>query len=423
MTYDEALRFLAERQETKWKLGLSRIESLLSSLGDPQDAVPTIHVAGTNGKGTFCAMLSSSLREAGYRAGMFTSPHLVGPTERIRVDGKPIPPGEFGRMIDRARAAEDEPASYFELVTGAGLEFFRERKVDVAVVEVGMGGRLDATNAVREPLLTVITSIGFDHMVHLGDTLPEIAGEKAGILKRGVPCLCGDIPPEALETIRGKAESLGAPLLFPESSLKCGKAHWSEGSRELETPDGRRLTVGLLGRSAAPNASLAMAAAAVLRRKGFDIPDDALARGLAQTDWRGRFQVERLGGKTLILDGAHNVPAVEALAETWDESPWSREDATFIFGCLRDKEYGSVLRILAPRMRRVILTRPETHRAKDPRVLADELRALRVRDVSVIEDPLAAFRAWRESAVPVGVVCGSLYVVGRVLGSLSEVPA
>ncbi|MFH1725698.1 MAG: folylpolyglutamate synthase/dihydrofolate synthase family protein [Elusimicrobiota bacterium] len=430
MTYREALRFLEERQETRWKLGLSRIQGLLAALGDPQDGLACVHVAGTNGKGTFAALLAEVLRAAGLRVGLFTSPHLREPLERIRVDGEAVPPGEFGRLIARARAAEPERASYFELVTAAAFLCFRERKVDVAVIEVGLGGRLDATNVLKRPLLSVITSIAIDHASHLGHTLAAIAGEKAGIVKRGVPCLCGGIAPEALAVIRERVRASGARMIEPRPGLRTVAARWEEGVQELETPEGRRLSLRLLGEAAARNASLALAAVAELRAQGLRIPEEAVARGFSEVRWPCRFEVVRIPapkegypGRAVVLDGAHNPAAMEAFLSTWSGSPWSRQETVFIVGLLRDKGYAEIARMLAPFARHVVATQPPSPRALKADDLARALRAAGCQDVAVEPDPEAAWRAWERSAASAGVVCGSFYLLGGILGSMRCVPA
>jgi dihydrofolate synthase/folylpolyglutamate synthase len=415
MTYRQALSLLGERQEVRWKLGLSRIRGLLRGLGDPQDAVPAIHVAGTNGKGGLCAMLESILRTAGYRVGLYTSPHLVRPTERIRLGGSEIGPRDFGRMIGAARDAETGTASFFELLTAAAFLHFRERGADIAVIETGLGGRLDATNVLRKPLLTAIPSIGFDHTQWLGQTLAAIALEKSGILKPGSPCLCGELPPEAAAVVRRRGRTVGCPVEFVRRSLRSVRSIWGEGRQELADGDGGLWSVPLLGDGAVLNASIARRAAEHLR-----VPGEAVRRGLSDFRWPGRFQVVRTGSRTLVLDGAHNAPAMEAFTSTWRRSPWGGRDAVFMVGCLKDKDRGALVRILSRVARKVILAKPDSPRALDPAALVPLFEGAGVRVLAVEPSAERALRAWRRTGSPVGAVCGSLYLVGDALRSLEK---
>jgi dihydrofolate synthase/folylpolyglutamate synthase len=421
MTFQEALKLLERRQEAKWKLGLSRIEGLLSALGDPQDAIPAVHAAGTNGKGSFCAVLASILSAAGYKTGLFTSPHLVTPRERIRVDGKPISEEDFGREVGEAAAAEPEEATYFELITAAAFLHFRRVRADFSVVEVGMGGRLDATNAIKTPALSVITSIAHDHGRHLGSTLSEIAGEKCGILKEGVVCVSGEHAYEPLKTIRRRAYEAAAPLIVHRGELTPIETDWENGVQTVRGEDGDRFEFGMLGAPARRNASLALRAVEELRAQGVSIPDEAVARGLREARWSARFEVRREeGGRFLVVDGAHNPAAMEAFCADWERSPFARMEASFLVSILADKDVDAVLRILAPRVRRAICCAPATHRALPAADLARRLRGLGVPEATVVEDPLEAVEAWRAAGTRVGAVVGSFYSAGRVLSAMRE---
>ncbi|HBL15249.1 MAG: hypothetical protein A2X36_03240 [Elusimicrobia bacterium GWA2_69_24] len=422
MNYEGALRLLEERQDVRWKTGLTRSSALLRGLGDPQDAVPCVHVAGTNGKGTVCALLANILGAAGLRVGLNTSPHLADPRERMLVGGRRISREDFGRMVGRARDAEEDEASWFELLTGAAFLHFRERKADIAVVEVGLGGRLDATNVIRAPLLTVITSISFDHTQQLGHTLAAIAAEKAGIVKPGVPCISGEDAPEALGAIRARCAEVGAPLITSRPVLRTVAERWEDGSQELECEDGRRLRLRLMGAAAATNASIVLAAVSELRTRGLAIPDAAVARGFAELDWPCRFQVARESSRTVVLDGAHNVAAMESFTETWRRSPWSRQDPLFVLGMLKDKDAGAMARLLASQVRRAIVTQPPSPRALPAAELAGLLRDAGCAEVSVEPDPEAAWKAWKRSGAGVGVVCGSFYLAGQIWSRLRGVP-
>ncbi|MEK7745730.1 MAG: Mur ligase family protein, partial [Elusimicrobiota bacterium] len=271
-TLAATLRFLDSRGETRWDLGLSRIRGLLGRMGDPQDAVPSIHVAGTNGKGTVCAFLASILKESGLRTGLYTSPHLLDVRERVAVDGKPVPARAFAAAVDAARRAERDPATYFELLTAAAFHHFREAGAEIAVVETGLGGRLDATNALASPLLTVITSIGLDHTDHLGKTLSAIADEKAGILKRGVPCLCGEGAPEPLSRIRRRAGEAGAPLTQARVRLETVATDWNLGRQRVI------LGGGAQGRAVPGARPFSSRAGGGVRELGLPLPGPAALR-------------------------------------------------------------------------------------------------------------------------------------------------
>ncbi|MDE2291113.1 MAG: bifunctional folylpolyglutamate synthase/dihydrofolate synthase, partial [Elusimicrobia bacterium] len=349
MDYAEALAFLDGRQETRWKLGLSRVEGLLAAVGDPQEGAPAVHVAGTNGKGSFCALLSAALTGAGLRTGLTTSPHLLSPRERIRVDGRAVSEEDLAALLSRLRSAETEEATYFELMTAAAFLHFRRERADVMVVETGLGGRLDATNALRAPLLTAVTSIGYDHMQHLGDTLEAIAGEKAGILKRGCRFLRGDMDPLAARVLDERAGAVGAPRRTAVPRLARVSEDWDAGRQEAVTPGGTRVTVPLLGDAALGNAALVLAALEELRAAGLPFDLARAVAGMAAARWPARFQVLALGGgRRVVVDGAHNEPALEAFSATWRRSPFSSGDPLVVAGALADKDWRSLAARLAP---------------------------------------------------------------------------
>ncbi len=417
MNFAAALGFLERRQETRWKLGLSRIEGLLGALGRPHDGLRCVHVAGTNGKGSFAAILAAIFQAAGLRTGLFTSPHLSSPRERIKVDGEMIPEGDFARLMTKARAAEPEETSYFELMSAVGFLYFRERGVDAAVVEVGLGGRLDATNVIEKPLLTVITSIALDHTKHLGDTLGAIAGEKAGILKPGAPCLCGETKAEPLGVIERRAEEIGVRLIHRSPEFRVVSTDWESGCQRVEI-SGKERTVSLLGRPAARSAALAVEAVSLL--PNLRIREDAIDRGLVRTVWPARFEVLRREGRTIILDGAHNPEAMAAFAETWQSSPWRGEDSRFVVGVLKDKDYRSMLKRLVGCGRRFVATQPNSPRALPANELAAAIReAAPGASVEVEVDPKRALLLGDEK---VKAVVGSLYLIGEVLSELGRTP-
>ncbi|MBI3564483.1 MAG: bifunctional folylpolyglutamate synthase/dihydrofolate synthase [Elusimicrobia bacterium] len=412
MRYAQALAALDARQETRIELGLDRVRAHLSRLGNPQETVPAFHVAGTNGKGSTCAMLASVLKAAGYRTGLYVSPHLLSVRERISVDGRPIPEKDFARLLAKALKAEGKSKlTYFELLTSVAFQHFAESRCEVMVLETGLGGRLDATNVVRAPLAALVTSVDYDHQAFLGKTLPRIAAEKAGIFKRGVPALCGPLAPAALRELKRAADRLTV-VRKPWTTVSVD---WSRGEQLLRAPNGARFRLSLLGSRQGRNAALAHEA---VRLSGLTVPSSAWKKGLASVRWPGRMQPVRLGKKTLIVDGAHNPEAARALAATWKASPWSQRPARFILGLMRDKDRAGVLGPLAPYLRDAVVVRPPSPRALDPLELAGAVRrAAPKARVTIERDPAAAIAAWRRDrgAPAVAVCAGSLYLAGAAL--------
>jgi dihydrofolate synthase / folylpolyglutamate synthase len=398
-SYPDSVRFLYTLgNEVKTaKLGLERIRKLLHALGDPQRAYRVIHVAGTNGKGSTCAMIDAGLRAAGIRTGLFTSPHLVEPTERIQVDGSPVTPDQFQRAFTEVHViAEtldlDCHPTYFETVTAMGFWLFREMRVETAVVEVGLGGRLDATNVV-EPALTVITPVDFDHEIYLGHTLESIAAEKAGILKAGVPAVFARQRPEAEAVLDRRAEELHIPIRraeeFPVIDLEID----ARGSRFSG------LCVPLAGEHQVENAQTAAVALDAL---------GVSARGIGETRWPGRLEHVAPNPDT-ILDGAHNPAGARALARYLtrfypDRKLW------LIYGAMRDKSVEEIADILFPLAHELILTAPKFSRALRPEALQefDE----RGRTAPSIQEALDLVRQ-KASPSDVIVVTGSLFLVGE----------
>ena len=400
MDYPAALAWLYATQLTGIKLGLEMVGRLLRELEFGADGgARIIHVAGTNGKGSVCAMLDAVCRAAGYRTGLFTSPHLVSFRERVRLDGYPIPESSVAEGLTRLRdlTADWHPTpTFFEYVTALGLDYFQKRRAGIIVLETGLGGRLDATNAVT-PAASVITSIDFDHTAWLGDTLAAIAGEKAGIIKPGVPVVTVPQAPETAEVISRVASEKDAPLRVVSEPLPSG---W---------------TVSLAGSHQRLNAALALAA---LDAAGIVVGDPARRAGLAATDWPGRFQ--RLENGRIILDGAHNPAAARRLAHTWHEEYGGHHRATVIVGILRDKDVPAVCRALEPLAARFLAVPVRSPRAAPPdellAALAHAAPGISARAVPEgVAAALAQGRAWPEPIL----VAGSLFLVGEALASLT----
>ena len=413
MIFAEALAVLEERQETKIVLGLGRVRAHLAELDNPHLAVPAIHVAGTNGKGSTCAILASVLTAAGYSTGLFISPHLLSVRERISVDGRDISEAEFSKLMARALALDKmKRLTYFELLTSVAFQHFAEKRCAVMVLETGLGGRLDATNVVPSPLAAIVTSIDYDHQAYLGDTLAAIAREKTGIFKPGRPAVRPDLP------ILRRAPLRGNPVIVTKP-WKMVRTEWFHGRQLLRAPWGKSYALSLLGSHQGWNAALAHAA---VEASGLLVSYDAWKRGLAKVAWRGRFEAIKIGTKTLIVDGAHNPEASRALAETWKSSPLSKRPARWILGIMKDKDTEGVLKPLAPFLKDVVVVRPPSPRALDPLDFAVHLRrAAPKARITIERDPATAIHAWKndKSAPSVAVCAGSLYLAGAALKAVT----
>lgn len=415
MDYRKALAVLEERQETRIRLGLARIRRHLARLGDPQEKVPAVHVAGTNGKGSVCAMISAIGQAAGLKAGLYISPHLSDPRERIAINGKMISRADFSRLMSRALRHEDkDPLTYFELLTSIAFQYFAERRIELMVLETGLGGRFDATNVVKQPVVSVITTVDYDHMQFLGSSITAIAGEKAGILKRARPVVVGDLRPAALKVVSERARALGCPLLRADRPNKP-QIDWRRGRQAYRVPDAPRRTVGLLGVSQPQNAEVAAEAA-----KQLAITDSAIAKGLAAVRWPGRWQVVRKHGRVAVVDGAHNRQAMERFEQTLRQSPWQGRRSVFIMGFLKDKEHELMVKRLAPHLREAIVVAPSNPRALDAGTLAREVRAAAPKArITVAANPREAIHCWLARKTPRNAfICGSLYLAGEALNEL-----
>ncbi len=414
------------------KLGLDNIRALLDLLEHPQRAFRTAHVAGTNGKGSVAAMLAALLDAHGLRSGLFTSPHLVTPTERIRIAGDDIPLEGLHRQLngirERVEAAVaagrlDNHPSFFEVMTASALNAFKEAEVRAAVLEVGLGGRLDATNAV-ETDVPVIVSIGLDHMKTLGPSLEQIATEKAGIVKPDRPLLSGVTQPEARAVIRDACRERGATLIELDACSSV-EAH-DDGSLTVQTEQRRYpdLRLSLAGRHQHRNAQTAVAALELLLERFDREPDPQAVRdALASVRWPGRLQWID-GTPPLLVDGAHNADGAAALADYLARK--EIRPSALLFGGMRGKQFDLMLAALAPHVPRIVITRPGVNRSEEPETIAAIARERwPASAVEVVEPPLEALDAARERAREGGgalLVAGSLYLVGQVLGSLRDEP-
>lgn len=406
--------------------GLARLARAARKLGNPQDRFPAVLVAGTNGKGSVAHHLHSALLTAGYRTGLYTSPHLHRYTERIRLGGREIGPGEFQAVLraarEAARASRTNLTEFEGLTLAAFLAFARFRS-DLAVVEVGLGGRWDSTNLLGRVELTVITNVGLDHTQWLGPTLARIALEKAGILRARVPAVTAATG-EALSVIKAQARRAGAPLLVNGRDFEARplRTDWRVGTQEVlfmeRGAPARRVRFPLLGSHQVENAAVALAALAALGRSGYRPPSGTSRPPLARTRWPGRFECVRLGSEDrplrLILDGAHNPAGAASLAKTLAESPWRSRRLPFLFGCLGDKDAEGMIRHLAPHAGRVYAVRVPSARSR-PSAQVARLWARRGKPVRTFERPGDALAALRREAngLP-AVAAGSLYLIGEL---------
>jgi len=366
------LDYLLKLQSRGWSLGLERMTRLLQTLGNPQHGIEFVHIAGTNGKGSAAALLESILRASGQRTGLYTSPHLIDVSERIRVNGSAIEPGELARHVRAARPHIDSlECSFFEAVTALGLLHFKACNVEFGMLEVGMGGRLDATNVVV-PRLSIITTISYDHTDHLGRSLAQIAGEKGGVLKPGVPCVLGILPPEARRAIVAMSQG---PLFDARQYARM---------RDLKMdPDGssfdlhlrgfcrRRMRLGLAGAHQLGNARIALTAAMILRNQGVPVRDLDLARGLAEVSWPAR--LERIMDRPLIItDVAHNPAAVRAARRALKRL-YPGRSIVLVLGLMRDKDLEAILDLWIPAIRLVVPVAADHPRALPAEALSAAL--------------------------------------------------
>ena len=443
MTYEEAIRFWFGRVNYEQRipladdLKLDRIRTLLTRLGNPQDRFPIVHVAGSKGKGSTSAMLASILQAAGYRTGLFTSPHLVAVEERVQIHRRPIPPGELADRMGEICAActgtdLEQTLTFFEIATALGFQHFAFHGVDVGIVEVGLGGRFDSTN-VCWPLVSVITSISLDHTQVLGGTPELIAREKAGIIKPGRPVISGvrDGGPRAviaeiacerdapIRQIGLDFDLRHEPAMIDDDEPRAAIAHvhtWRS--------DWPGVRLGLVGAHQAHNAAVAITAAELLREAGIAVSEAAVREGLAGVIWPARLEVLRRR-PLAVLDCAHNVASaqalVQALNESFRRSPGSRR--SLVFAGSRDKDLAGMLAVLAPQFDRIILTRFHgSSRATPPDELVPLLPAKKRSAAAVVPE---AADAWRQSMQEAGandLVCvtGSVFLAGELRGLMRE---
>ncbi len=420
--YNECLTAMFRLHRFGIKLGLETIRTMLSALGDPQNKFNAIHIAGTNGKGSVAAMLSTILRSAGYDVGRYTSPHLERFNERIWVNDQPIDDESVVGACQRTMSVDGLPRqpTFFEFTTAMALDEFARRNVQWAVIETGMGGRLDATN-VLTPRLAVITNISLEHRTYLGSNIAQIAGEKAGIIKPGIPVVTGVRQSSAAKVIAGQATTAGAPLFRHGHEFRSRRRPESHFDYYGVDHTYRDLRLGLNGDHQVDNASLVIAVCELLERNGLAaIGEEALRQGLENTRWPGRLEV---AGKApdIILDGAHNLMSARILSRHMRRYLHNR-NITLVIGILDDKPFRNILKDLIHSCKRVIVTQPKIDRAIPAERLAQAAREFS-RNVEVKADVGDAVRYALATSAKEDVICvaGSLYVVGEAKTALAAI--
>ena len=422
MTYEEALNAIHAVHWQGHKPGLERTRALLSALGDPHKALRFVHVAGTNGKGSTAAMLDSCLRAAGYRTGLFTSPYINRFNERVQVDGVPIPDGDLVRLVERvqpAAAAMADTPTEFEFITALGMLWFAEQRCDIVVLEVGLGGALDSTNVIDPPECAVITALGLDHVKELGPTLADIAAAKAGIIKPGSPAVSYGGAPEADRVIAAAAHACGAPLTVVDfTRLRLRGAGLDGQTFDFDGLDG--LTLPLLAGYQPRNAAVAVTALRALRARGWDIPDEAIRRGLASVRWPGRFELLRRS-PPFLLDGSHNAHGMRATADSL-RSLFPGQKFVFLVSIMADKDADEMLRLLLPLAKAFVTVTAPSPRAIPASELAARIEALGGRAEPAGSVPAAVARVCELAAGGPAAALGTLYFSGEVREALAALP-
>jgi len=418
MNYNEALEFI---HSVKWKgsrPGLSRITELLSKLGDPQKKLKVVHVAGTNGKGSFCAMLDSILREQGYKTGLFTSPFVEEFNERIRLDGKNISDEKLAKYTERVKKAavtmEDIPTE-FEIITAIGFLFYAENGCEIGIIEAGMGGRLDSTNVFDYPLLSVITGIALDHTEYLGDTIEKIAYEKAGIIKPNTPVLFGGEDRAATKVIADKAKEKNAPFYVTER-VKIENIRTSLNGTVFDFGEMKDVYIPLLGSYQPYNAANVLTAVKILSERGIKISEESIREGLKKAEWKARF--ERLSPKDndvcVIFDGSHNIEGIEAAIRSI--KTYFSGKVNLVMGVMRDKAYDKMVKGLSEVVNKAFTVTPHNDRALLSNELAKVFVANNVEATPFPDIESAVFEAISESEktkTPL-IILGSLYMYSDI---------
>ena len=405
MNFNDWFSALQTRTAHNAGAGLVAFKNLLPRLNNPQNNYKIIHVAGTNGKGSVCTLLWHTLTCVGYKTGLFVSPHLISPMERIQINGCAISQEDFKKSVQTVLDAQQEPLNFFELITVAALVYFAAQKTDYVVLETGMGGRKDPTN-VCVPVLSIITSVGLDHTQILGSTLAQIAAEKAGIIKPGVPVLCGEVAPQAATVIEQVAQDHKAPLRWVQTGQPFEEIghDFENGFTLLRFANQAVWKLHLLGEKQPQNACLVYQTAQQL-----GVGESALKKAFETVQLPGRFERIKKGNTTFILDGAHNPQALENLLMFWQKTPYAWQSPTLLCGFMKDKDFIQMIKMLAPHFARVIVTVPPSPRAATREDYSDLLNAP---NITFEPDYQNALKEAQNAQV---VLCtGSFYLVGAV---------
>jgi dihydrofolate synthase/folylpolyglutamate synthase len=425
MEYKEAVDYLYGLQRHGIKLGLSNTLSLMDILGNPHQSFRSIHIAGTNGKGSTAAMIASILQTSGLKVGLYTSPHLVSFTERIRINGVTIPEERVADLVSTLNSElltlNSLSPTFFEFTTAMAFQYFDEEDVDIAVIEVGMGGRLDATNVII-PMVSIITNIGYDHQEFLGSTLAEISREKAGIIKNKVPVISANNSPEVIKVIERRSEENESKLYIFGRDFRAEHRSQVTGHRsQILDYYGikqvfKDLELSLLGHHQIVNASLALAATEIISI-GIELEESAIRKGLKEARWEGRLEVLSRN-PTILLDGSHNEEAASALRRALEEIFLPEHDRLFlIVGMMKDKNIRGFLKTLAPLAWEVIVTKADYERAASVASLSEvaERYNPRVKTIEKVSDALE-YAVGRAKSYDLICVTGSLYTIGEIKG-------
>ncbi len=420
MTYEQALEYILCPSDSYKAHDRNTTRLILDKLGNPQDKLRYVHIAGTNGKGSASAFISSILRCAGYKTGLYTSPYIQRFNERIQVNGQQIPDDRLAAIAERVQAADESlaydgarPSTVFERITAIGFEYFYETQCDVVVLEVGMGGRLDATNVIQCPDAAVIMNIGLDHTEILGDTVEKIAFEKAGIIKEGCQTVLYAQEPCVENVISDVCKSRSSTLHIAD--YRSANVHsWTLHGTVFDWGKYKNLELSLLGSYQVSNAIVALKTIEVLNEQGYSVSEDAIRMGLKTAHWPGRIELLRKSPFVLV-DGAHNPQGTAALVESLRKLVPDRK-ISFVMGVLADKDYESSIRIVLPIARRFYTVTPQSHRALSSDALADDIRANAHLQVTTCDSIKNALDHALRDASPEDVICvfGSLYQVGEV---------
>lgn len=422
MNYNEALEYIHSVEWLGSRPGLSRTEELLEKLGNPEKDMKFVHVAGTNGKGSTCSMCESVLRAAGYKVGLYTSPYIVRFNERMCINGEPISDSELAELVEIIKPIADnmsDKPTEFEIITALAFLYYKRHACDIVVLEVGMGGRLDSTNVIDSPVASVITGVAIDHVSVLGSTVAEIAKEKAGIIKQNRPVIYGGRDDVAFEVIRGKAKDCKSEIARTEVGAISVKAMSVEGT-VFDYGELKDVKLSLCGSYQPENAITVIETVRVLNREGFEISESALREGLKSAKWRARFEL--LGKEpTVIFDGSHNMQGVKAAAESIKRF-FGNEKVLLLMGVLADKEWKAMLDELLPLAERMYCVTPNSPRALDSEILAEECnaRSVTANAFGSIDDGVKkAYNDAKTQNVPL-VMLGSLYMYGDVFKALEN---